>query len=90
MLADDEQELEALIDSLRKPRTRYTMEISAEKTRQIQITNSSNGLKKGIKLKKRKLDAVTWFRYLGAVSQMVGHRRRISQGLNKLLRLLQK
>ena len=39
--AEEEQELEALIESLHKTFTRYKMEISAEKTRLM--TNSANG-----------------------------------------------
>ena len=40
-LAEEEQELEALVESLHKTFTRYKMEISAEKTRLM--TNSANG-----------------------------------------------
>ena len=40
-LAVEEQELEALVESLDKPCTRYKMEISAEKTKLM--TNSANG-----------------------------------------------
>ena len=40
-LAEEEQELEALVESLDKTCTRYKMEISAEKTKLM--TNSANG-----------------------------------------------
>ena len=64
-LAEDEQELEALVESLGKTCTRYKMEISAEKTKLM--TNSANGIQKEIKVKGQKLGTVTSFKYLGAV-----------------------
>ena len=45
--AEEEQELDALVESLDKTCTRYKMEISAEKTRQM--TNSANGILREIK-----------------------------------------
>ena len=73
-LAEEEQELEALVESLDKTCTRYKMEASAEKTKLI--TNSTNGIQREIKVKGQKLgeikfkgqklDAVTSFKYLGA------------------------
>ena len=45
--AEEEQELEALVESLDKTWTRYKMEISAEKTRLM--TNSANGILREIK-----------------------------------------
>ena len=62
-LAEEEQELDALIESLDK--TRYKMEISAEKTKLM--TNSANGIQSEIKVKRQKLGTVTSFKYLGAV-----------------------
>ena len=50
-LAEEEQELEALVESLDKTCTRYKMEISAEKTKLI--TNIANGSQKKIKVKSR-------------------------------------
>ena len=41
-LAEEEQELEVLIESLGKTCTRYKMEVSAEKTRLV--TNSAKGI----------------------------------------------
>ena len=41
-LAEEEQELEALVESLDKTCTRYKMEISAKKTKLM--TNSANGI----------------------------------------------
>ena len=64
-LAEEEQELEALVESLDKTCTRYKMEISAEKTKLM--TNSANGIQREIKVKGQKLGAVTSFKYLGAV-----------------------
>ena len=64
-LAEEEQKLEALVESLDKTCTRYKMEISAEKTKLM--TNSANGIKREIKVKGQKLGTVTSFKYLGAV-----------------------
>ena len=64
-LAEEEQELEALVESLDKTCTRYKMEISAEKTKLM--TNSANGIQREIKVTGQKLGTVTSFKYLGAV-----------------------
>ena len=64
-LAEEEQELEVLVESLDKTCTRYKMEISAEKTKLM--TNSANGIQREIKVKGQKLGFVTSFKYLGAV-----------------------
>ena len=64
-LAEEEQELEALVESLDKTCTRYKIEISAEKTKLM--TNSDNGIQREIKVKGQKLGTVTSFKYLGAV-----------------------
>ena len=64
-LAEEEQELEAQVESLNKTCTRYKMEISAEKTKLM--TNSANGIQREIKVKGQKLGSVTSFKYLGAV-----------------------
>ena len=64
-LAEEEQELEALVESLDKICTRCKMEISAEKTKLM--TNSVNGIQREIKVKGQKLGTVTSFKYLGAV-----------------------
>ena len=64
-LAEEEQELEAIGESLNKTCTRYKMETSAEKTKLM--TNSANGIQRKIKVKGQKLGTVTSFRYLGAV-----------------------
>ena len=64
-LAEEEQELEALVESLDKTCTRYQLEISAEKTKLM--TNSVNGIQREIKVKGQKLGTVTIFKYLGAV-----------------------
>ena len=52
-LAEEEQELEALVESLDKTCTRYKMEISVEKTKLM--TNSANGIQREIKVKGQKL-----------------------------------
>ena len=64
-LAEEEQELETLVESLDKPCTGYKMEISAEKTKLM--TNSDNGIQREIKVKGQKFGTVTSFKYLGAV-----------------------
>ena len=64
-LAEEEQELEALVESLDKTCTKYKMVISAEKTKLM--TNSANGIQREIKVKGQKLGTVTSFKYLGAV-----------------------
>ena len=64
-LAEEEQELEALVETLDKTCTSYKMEISAEKTKLM--TNSANGIQREIKLKGLKLGTVTSLKYLGAV-----------------------
>ena len=46
-LAEEEQELEGLVESLDRTCARYKMEISAEKTKRM--TNSANSIKKEIK-----------------------------------------
>ena len=56
-LAEEEQELEALVESLDKTCTRYTMEISAEKTKLM--TNSANCIQREIKEKGQKFGTVT-------------------------------
>ena len=50
-LAEEEQELEAVIESLNKSCTRYKMEISAEETKLM--INSANGIPREIKEKGR-------------------------------------
>ena len=64
-LAEEEQELETLADSLNKSCTRYKMEISAKKTKLM--TKSANGIQREIMVKRQKLGTVTSFKYLGAV-----------------------
>ena len=64
-LVEEEQELEALVESLDKTCTRYKMEISAEKTKLM--TNSANDIQREIKVKGQKLGTVTSFKYIGAV-----------------------
>ena len=65
VLAKEEQELEALAESLDKTCTRCKMEISAEKTKLM--TNSAYGILRKIKVKGQKLGKVTSFKYLGAI-----------------------
>ena len=64
-LAEEEQELEALVECLDKTCTRYKMEISDEKTKLM--TKSTNDIQREIKIKGQKLGTVKSFKYLGAV-----------------------
>ena len=64
-LGEEEQDLEALVESLDKTCTRYRVEISAEKTKLV--TNSANGIQREIKVKGQKFSTLTSFRNLGAV-----------------------
>ena len=60
-VAEEEQELEVLVESLDKPCTRYKMEISAEKTKLMTII--ANDIQREIKVKGQKLGTVTSFKY---------------------------
>ena len=88
-LAEEEQELEALVESVDKTCTRYKMEISAEKTKLM--TNSANCIRRGIKVKRQKLGTVTSFKYLGAVVSDDGSKQevlsRIAQATAALTKL---
>ena len=64
-LAEEEQELEALVESIDKTCTRYKMELSAEKTKLM--TNSANGIQREIEVEGQKLGTVTSDKCLGAV-----------------------
>ena len=55
-LAEKEQELEVLVESLDKTCTRCTMEIGAKKTKLM--TNRVNGIQKEIKVTGQKLDTI--------------------------------
>ena len=85
-VAEEEQELEALVESRDKTCTRYKMEISAKKTKLM--TNSVNGIQREIKVKGQKLGSVTSFKYLGAVVSADGSKpevlSRIAQPLQRL------
>ena len=59
-LAEEEQELEASVESLDKTCTRYKMEISAEKTKLM--TNSAKSIQREIKVEGQKLGFVTSFK----------------------------
>ena len=56
-LAEEEQELEALAESLNKTCSTFKMDISAEKTKLM--TNSANGIQREIMVKRQKLGTVT-------------------------------
>ena len=64
-LAGEEEELANLVKHLDKASTAYSMEINAEKTKQM--TNNTSGIKTEIKINGQKLETVTSFKYLGSV-----------------------
>ena len=88
-LAEEEQELEALVENLDKTCTRYKMEVNAEKTKVV--TNSANAIQREIKVKGQKLGTVTGFKYLGAVVSYDGSKpevlSRIEQATEALTKL---
>ena len=88
-LAEEEQELDALAESLDKTCTRYKIKISAKETKLM--TNSANGIQTEIKVKGQKLGTVTSFKYLGAVVSDDGSKpetlSKIAQGTAALTKL---
>ena len=86
-LAEEQQELEALVDSLDKTCTRYKMKISAEKTKLM--TNSANGIQRVMKVKGQTLGTVTSFKYLEAIVSDDGSKKevlsRIAQATSALI-----
>ena len=72
-LAEEEQELEALVESLDKICTRYKMEINAEKTKLM--ANSANGIQREIDVKEHKLGTVN--KYLGAIVSDKGSKPKV-------------
>ena len=85
-LAEEEQELEALVESLDKTCTRYKMEISAEKTRLM--TNCANGILREIKVKGQNMGTIQAWSTSAQLFQMMALNQRFSQGLHKPLQLL--
>ena len=86
-LAEEKQELEALVESLDKTCTRYKMEISAEKTKLM--PNSANGIRREIKVKGRSWALSQASSALEQLFQMMAPNQRISQESHKPLQLLQ-
>ena len=80
-LAEEEQELEALVEILHKTFTRYKKEISAEKTKLM--TNSANGIQRETKVRGHSSTMEHLF-------QMMAPNQRFSQGLPNPLQLLQR
>ena len=85
-LAEEEKELEALVEILDKTCKRYKIENRTEKI--TLISNSANGIQRLIKVKRQKLGTVTSFTYLGAVASDDGSKPYFSQGLHKPLQVL--
>ena len=61
-VADEEKELEALVESLDKTCAMYKMKIGAKLKTKL-MTNSANGIQREIKVKGQKLGPVTSFKY---------------------------
>ena len=88
--AEEEQELEALVESFDKTCKRYMMEISAEKTRLM--TNSANGMLREInliKVKGQNLGIVQASSTSEQLFQTMAPNQRFSQGLHNPRQLLQ-
>ena len=75
-LAEEEQELEALVESLDKTCTRYKMEISAEKTRLM--TNCANGILRDIKVKGQNMGTIQASSTSAQLFQMMALNQRFS------------
>ena len=86
-LAEEEQELEALVESLDKTCTKYKIKISAEKSKLM--TNSANGIHREIKVKEQKLGTVISFKYLEAVVSDDGSKPEVLARIEKPLQLSQ-
>ena len=88
-LAGKEEELENLVKKVETTSTAYGMEISPDKTKIM--SNNANGLTKTIKVKGYNLEAVTNFKYLGAIVTDEGTKRevltRIVQATSALTKL---
>ena len=65
IVAEEEKELEALVERLDKTCAMCKMKIGAKKTKLM--TNSANAIQREIKVKGQKLGSVTRFKYFGAV-----------------------
>ena len=78
-LAEEEQEVEVLVESVDKICTRCKIKVTVEKTKLL--TNSTNGIQKVINVKGQKLGTVINFKYLGAGVSDDGANQRSSQGL---------
>ena len=63
--AGQEEELAKLVERLDKASTAYGIEISAEKTKLM--TKNTSGINTEIKVKRKKLETVTSFKYLGSL-----------------------
>ena len=86
-MAEEEQELEALVESLDKTCTRNRMEIKAEKIRLMK--KSANGILREIKVKEQNLGTIQAFSTSEQLFHMMAPNQRFSQGLHKPLQLLQ-
>ena len=87
-LAEEEQELEPLVERLDKTCTRYKMEIRVEKTNVM--TNSANGIQKEITVKWQNDILSQVSSILEEMFQMMAQNQRFSQRLRKPLQLLQR
>ena len=73
IVVNAEEEADLLVNHLDTTITRYKMVIGPDKTKVM--TNNPNGLQREIKIKGQRLEAVEYFKYLGAII--------INEGSNK-------
>ena len=81
VLAEEEQELAAQVESLEKTCTSFRMEISAEKTKLM--LNSANDIQWESKVKGQKMGTLTSFKYLGAVVLDDGLKPKVLSGIDQ-------
>ena len=88
-LAEKEDELVKLINQLDTTSTKYSMEISAEKTKLM--TNNTKGISLDVRIGGQKLETVQSFKYLGSVVTDEGSKQeimsRIAQTIGALTKL---
>ena len=87
VLAEEEQELEALVESFDKTCSRYKMGISAEETKLL--TNSAIGIEREVEVNGQNLHIVTSFKYLGAVVLNDGSKPEILSRIEQVTQLSQ-
>ena len=88
VLAKEEQDLEALVESLDKTSVKHKMEICAEKTNLM--TYSADGIQREIMVNGQKLYTITSFKYFGAVVSDNGSKAKILSRIAQVTAVLAK